>query len=335
MWLGLHTPAALHLVGHSLYKAHVFLSASNAVRQARLQAMHSATPPNAISLALAPVAATATVLLVMNLVGCARPPGGLPCWGWLGTGRPGCLRAAANAKTAAWHSLAGLVMVAGPHRSGSCHPPCAAGLAERSAHGLGWLALIGLLGLYLFLWRCCRGSPTCCGPGAGGAMRGSTSTRRTPGWPCTSGPPPGHPRPRDAVPHVTGPHVAQSRPLNRTAPGEHHDELLTDCPTEEPAAPAPTHAAQHPARTKTSIPPAHKHARPLHRLSPWTVPLQSTRTGRAHRHAGEPGGCAHGSAGGIQVFPGATGNCKRGRKDASAPRIPTRSAGCLRRKPAG
>jgi NAD(P)H-quinone oxidoreductase subunit 5 len=36
--LGLYTLAALHLVGHSLYKAHAFLSASAVVRQTRLQA---------------------------------------------------------------------------------------------------------------------------------------------------------------------------------------------------------------------------------------------------------------------------------------------------------
>ncbi|WP_264836966.1 proton-conducting transporter transmembrane domain-containing protein, partial [Klebsiella oxytoca] len=38
--LGLYTLAALHLVGHSLYKAHVFLSASTVVRQTRLQSLH-------------------------------------------------------------------------------------------------------------------------------------------------------------------------------------------------------------------------------------------------------------------------------------------------------
>lgn len=136
--LGLYTLAALHLVGHSLYKAHVFLSASNAVRQARLQAMHSATPPTAISLALAPVAATATVLLVLNLATDAP----WPAW-WsavLGLAWAPLLwspQGQASAKTAAWHSLAGLDDGGGPHRSSGCHPPCATGLARCSGARAG------------------------------------------------------------------------------------------------------------------------------------------------------------------------------------------------------
>ena len=34
--LGLYTLAMLHLIGHSLYKAHAFLAASTAVEEARL-----------------------------------------------------------------------------------------------------------------------------------------------------------------------------------------------------------------------------------------------------------------------------------------------------------
>jgi NAD(P)H-quinone oxidoreductase subunit 5 len=39
--VGLYTLAALHLIGHSLYKANAFLSASTVVRQTRLQALHT------------------------------------------------------------------------------------------------------------------------------------------------------------------------------------------------------------------------------------------------------------------------------------------------------
>ncbi len=53
--LGLYTLALLHLIGHSLYKAHAFLSASTAVEAARLRMMRSAVAPSVASLALAPV----------------------------------------------------------------------------------------------------------------------------------------------------------------------------------------------------------------------------------------------------------------------------------------
>ncbi|MFX8215180.1 proton-conducting transporter membrane subunit, partial [Acinetobacter baumannii] len=67
--LGLYTLAALHLVGHSLYKAHVFLSASTVVRQTRLQSLHSASAPLAASLVLAPLLTVAAVLAVLSLSG--------------------------------------------------------------------------------------------------------------------------------------------------------------------------------------------------------------------------------------------------------------------------
>lgn len=53
--LGLYTLAALHLMGHSFYKAHAFLSASMVVRQSRLQALHKPSSTLALSLVCAPV----------------------------------------------------------------------------------------------------------------------------------------------------------------------------------------------------------------------------------------------------------------------------------------
>lgn len=73
--LGLYTLAALHLIGHSLYKAHAFLSASTVVRQTRLQALHSAGTPTAPSLVAAPVLAAGIVLGLGALMG--QPP-----WPW-------------------------------------------------------------------------------------------------------------------------------------------------------------------------------------------------------------------------------------------------------------
>ncbi len=52
--LGLYTLAALHLIGHSLYKAHAFLSASEGVRDTRLQALHRAALPSTLSVFLPP-----------------------------------------------------------------------------------------------------------------------------------------------------------------------------------------------------------------------------------------------------------------------------------------
>ena len=43
--LGLYTLAALHLIGHSLYKAHTFLAASTVVNQTRLQGMYTGAVP--------------------------------------------------------------------------------------------------------------------------------------------------------------------------------------------------------------------------------------------------------------------------------------------------
>ena len=59
--LGLPTLALLHLVGHSLYKFHVFLLSSDAVRQARLQEMAAQPAPTTASVLLAPVIGIAVV----------------------------------------------------------------------------------------------------------------------------------------------------------------------------------------------------------------------------------------------------------------------------------
>ncbi|KTT17191.1 NADH-quinone oxidoreductase subunit L [Pseudacidovorax intermedius] len=67
--VGLYTLAALHLLGHSLYKAHAFLSASGVVREARRQALHAPAVPQPFSLPLAPVLGIGTVLLVLAAVG--------------------------------------------------------------------------------------------------------------------------------------------------------------------------------------------------------------------------------------------------------------------------
>lgn len=74
---GLYTMAALHLVGHSLYKAHAFLSASSILRQARLDDFRQPSPPAGYSLVCAPALAIGVVIALTTLFGHARWP-----WWW-------------------------------------------------------------------------------------------------------------------------------------------------------------------------------------------------------------------------------------------------------------
>lgn len=75
--LGLYTLAAMHLLGHSLYKAHAFLSASTIVQQSKLQQLRSASSYSAVSFALAPLAALGYILLVQHIVSDTHWP-----WWW-------------------------------------------------------------------------------------------------------------------------------------------------------------------------------------------------------------------------------------------------------------
>jgi NAD(P)H-quinone oxidoreductase subunit 5 len=150
--LGLYTLAALHLVGHSLYKAHAFLSASGVVRQTRLQALHRSPAVRPASLWLAPVLALAVVLGVPMLAGAAAWP-----WWWSAAlalaWAPLLWLTADNqgGQTPAWQWLAGLLMVGGLTGLAWLVHLLPLGLVDAPAHGLGGLALAGLAGLYLCL----------------------------------------------------------------------------------------------------------------------------------------------------------------------------------------
>lgn len=72
--LGLYKLAALHLLGHSIYKAHAFLAASDVVRQTRARALRPPQSPSRASLLAAPLLAGAVV---------AALGGGWPLW-WTG-----------------------------------------------------------------------------------------------------------------------------------------------------------------------------------------------------------------------------------------------------------
>lgn len=65
--LGLYSLAALHLLGHSLYKANAFLSASSVVKDSTLQRMRPQLKPSLLSLIIAPLLALFILLLVQML----------------------------------------------------------------------------------------------------------------------------------------------------------------------------------------------------------------------------------------------------------------------------
>lgn len=75
--LGLYTLAALHLVGHSLYKAHAFLSASNIVRQTRQQTLMAKNPSHELGLMIAPLLTISAVLAMQAIWSLAPWP-----WWW-------------------------------------------------------------------------------------------------------------------------------------------------------------------------------------------------------------------------------------------------------------
>ena len=79
--LGLYTLALLHLIGHSLYKAHAFLAASSAVQEARLRTMRGSVEPSVASLVLAPVLAAGVVAALVSLLPPPVPLGPSPQWG--------------------------------------------------------------------------------------------------------------------------------------------------------------------------------------------------------------------------------------------------------------
>ncbi len=79
--VGMYTLAALHLIGHSLYKAHAFLSASSVVQSSKLQMMRGRTVPSSLSLVLAP---TGTVAIVALMQMASAHDAAVWPWWWTG-----------------------------------------------------------------------------------------------------------------------------------------------------------------------------------------------------------------------------------------------------------
>ncbi len=123
--LGLHDLALLHLVAHSLYKAHAFLGAGGAVEQNRLRQMMPAEPP------LGTGAWMAGALLGLLVVGCA-----MLAWGVRPTEAP-----------ALWATACVLSLALAPLLAG---PLARAGLALLAARlSAAFLLALAWFGLHL------------------------------------------------------------------------------------------------------------------------------------------------------------------------------------------
>ena len=150
--LGLYTLAALHLIGHSLYKAHAFLSASTVVRETRLQFMRETTAPAPLSLLLAPILAVGMVSWIQVSVAAAAWPWwwsavmGL-AWApllWLSAQRTG-------AREVVLHGLSGLLMIAGLTLPALLAHTLPLGIQDLPHQTLGLITLLGMGALYLCL----------------------------------------------------------------------------------------------------------------------------------------------------------------------------------------
>jgi NAD(P)H-quinone oxidoreductase subunit 5 len=157
--LGLYTLAALHLVGHSLYKAHAFLSSSSAVRETRLQMMRGPASTSPLALLLAPAASAAIVAAVQALLA----PGAWPAW-WSGVFALAWApllwlpaKAASGDAAAPWRGMAGFALVAGLSAVAAVAHALPLDLADAPFEAAGWVALAGMALLYLTLaslqWR--------------------------------------------------------------------------------------------------------------------------------------------------------------------------------------
>ncbi|WEY40533.1 NADH-quinone oxidoreductase subunit L [Paraburkholderia sp. SUR17] len=151
--LGLYAMAALHLVGHSLYKAHAFLSTSTVVGDSRLQAMHGQSPLSKSSLMIAPPLAVSSVALVQLCV----PHTAWPWWWsgvlalawaplfWVQASPEGDAWAVLRSSVAAWGMAAGLTGIA------SIAHALPLGIHDAPNEPAGALALAGMVAMYLCL----------------------------------------------------------------------------------------------------------------------------------------------------------------------------------------
>lgn len=151
--LGLYTLAALHLIGHSLYKAHAFLAASSVVQQGRVREMRGLASASAASLALAPALSVAIVGLVAELTGSADWPvwwSGVLALAWAPLFWLPALRSGSTpARLPALATAAG--MVAALTTAMALGHALPLGAADAPSHAGGWIALVGMAVMYALL----------------------------------------------------------------------------------------------------------------------------------------------------------------------------------------
>ena len=159
--LGLYTLALLHLLGHSLYKAHGFLASSSAVRETRRQIMHGPMAIAPLSLLWAPLTSCLVIFAVQALLSAFMISGFAPWpWWWsalLGLAWAPLLWQAGPALAAmsirARQSVVGLALVIALSMLASLAHTLPLGTRDvhDPSHGLGSLALAGMVWLYFCL----------------------------------------------------------------------------------------------------------------------------------------------------------------------------------------
>jgi NAD(P)H-quinone oxidoreductase subunit 5 len=153
--LGLYSLALLHLIGHSLYKAHTFLAASSVVEDTRLRVMRGSVAPSLASVILAPVAAGAILWAVLAVVRALVPGAGWPAW-WsavmaLAWAPLLWLPAWRQAEAPGWprEALTGAIMVSGLVLAACVGHALPLGVADAPHTAGGLVALAGMAWLYL------------------------------------------------------------------------------------------------------------------------------------------------------------------------------------------
>lgn len=163
--LGLYTLALLHLIGHSLYKAHAFLSASGVVEDTRLRLMRGHVTPSPASMVAAPLLSAAVIAGVIAAAATVLPVPAWPWWWsavlalawapllWLPMNRP------AEAPGALAGLLTGAAMVAGLVLAALVGHELPFGVTDAPQATAGLVALAGMALLYLCLVRMQAGAP--------------------------------------------------------------------------------------------------------------------------------------------------------------------------------
>ncbi len=150
--LGMYTLAALHLIGHSLYKAHAFLSASSVVRDTRIHALSDPAPIRPYSMLYAPMLSIGMVLLLTHAIGSATWP-----WWWsvlMGLAWAPMLwlpSSASGLKPLGQQTLFGMLIAAGLTLTAILGHAVPFGVQDAPSDALGVVAMIGMLTLYVCL----------------------------------------------------------------------------------------------------------------------------------------------------------------------------------------